>query len=322
MGLKEIITQAAVAKAIKSLPPINTPIMDRFYASRKSYYKPVIGIDEVVEVAKAVPVIKRGGEPIIIGQGKGARTFIEAQPIEVKRTLGAAEINDIVAATNERKEAFLADQVDHIRKVVRSTAEGIAAQSLSGRIAWALRGGENSLYEIDFGAVNTVTPSTLFDAAGVKLSAVIDLLTKLSEKIQENGFGGNVKFDFGAKAYYALLNLVIALPNDARIRASVNGNTINLAGYELSLNASRYFDPIDNTYKYAIAPEKILAWDANAGFELRYLAVDNIAANFEPTPLYINAYQTVNGKSWIVEGESKPLPIPVVKAMATATVVA
>jgi hypothetical protein len=200
----------------------------------------------------------------------------------------------------------------------------LAAQSLSGALSWAMKSDQSgSLYELTYGEITalTIEPAKLFDATGVKLSNVLDVLVALAEKIQENGYGNSIKFDFGREAYNALLNLVVKLPNDSRIRANVNGNSISIAGYEISLNASRYFDPKDDSYKYAIDPKGILAWDSGAGFELKYLAIDNISAGFSPTPLYLNAYQTPNGKSWVVEAESKPLPIPIVRAMAKAVVV-
>lgn len=319
MPLRKIITQASVTKALKALPPTKSFIVDRFYDRKSSHYSPIIGIDEIAEVVKAVPVVRRGSDPVVIGQGSGTRTFIEGQPVEVVMTVPASTVNDLVAAGVETQESFVASRVDHTRRTVRATTEAMAAQSLSGKISWPMKtDGGLQLYEVDFGTPDTITPAKLLDAADVKLMHVTDLLRRIGEKIQENGYGSTVKHDVGVSAFAYLTNLITSLPNDNRIDARVSGDVIRLGNAELVMNGARYWDPKAKAYKYAVDPKKIISWDADAGWELKYLAIDNFDAKFAPTPLYLTPRQ--ERKEWHIYGESKPLPIPAVKSMVHTTV--
>jgi hypothetical protein len=322
MSLANFVTLATVAETLKGLGEIHSPVMDRFYPleERKPHPKSVIGIGEINETIRAVPVVKRGGDAIKINGASGSAAFVEAQPVIVERFVSAADANDLIGAGDLGVQAFLDSQIDYARKIVRATAEALSAQSLSGKIAWKVKD-TSATYEVDFGEVGEVTPAKMWSDKTAKVGDVLETLMSLARAIRANGYGGAIKFDCGASAFQTLFNLASQIGNDTRVSARIEGETVWIGAYEISLNDSQYYNPATASFKPAVAPGAVLAWDKSAGFPFRYLAVDNVKAEFAALPIFVNAYELPNGSGWTIRSESKPFPIPVVKAMAKATVI-
>lgn len=326
--IKNLFSLAAVAIAIRQLPDLKTPIMDTFYPEdvRTQHPFATIGIDEIIETIKAVPVIKRGSSSVGIGGAAGSIKFIEPLPVAVKEFIGADVLNNLKVLTATGQQAYVQSyvnsRVDYMRKVIRATSESLSGQSLSGKISYAMKT-ENGMdtYEVDFGTVPTYAVLKKWGASDTTLQDIIDDLSEMAEGIAEDGFGENIDFYAGKTAFSSLSAKISALPNDQRLDAKIVGGTIVIGGYTIYRFVSTYYDPKQKKRVKAIADKAIQAKSKDAAFGFKYLAIDDLDAGLQPLPLFIKTVKVDDPSGYNVIGNSKPLPIPVVKAMRIATVI-
>lgn len=319
--LKKLFTAQAIAHAIKTLPEYKTPVMDTFYPGniRTTHPFSMIGIDEISETVKAVPVVRRGTASVSLGGGSRSQTYIEPQPIDVNSFVGAKDLNDLKLLDNSGQQTYVNSKVDFIRKTVRATSEALCAQSLSGKISYAMKTESGmDTYEVDFGTVGAYTISEKWEASTTKLDHVLTHLMDMAETIETNGFGSNVEFYAGKTAFSKVAAMVMALGNDTRIEAKVDGNVIKLGGYLITRMAATYYDPKTKTMKKAIDDKFVQAIGKDAAFGFKYLAIDDLDAGLQAMPIFINPMKVSDPSGWKIMGQSKPLPIPVVKAMVKA----
>ena len=323
MPIRKIVTPKNVAQQLSKLPPLKTPVMDDIYPAsvRDTHPFAAIKIDEVAEIAKAVPVVMRGSASVTLGGGQRTITEIEPLPVIVNYPITAHELNNVKTLTAEGQQTWLRNKLDYTRRVIRKTAEALAAQSLTGRIEYAMKT-EAGLdrYVVDYGKVLIHTPALKWSASNATLKNVLDDLIAMSEAIEEADGGTEVEFKAGKEVFSTLATMIDSVQN-SRFDAKVDGNTITIAGYKITRYASRYFDPISKEYKDVIDPKSIKAIARDGGFALRYLAIDDIDANLDPIPLYLKAIKMDDPSGYKLIGQSKPLPIPNTKSICDAVVV-
>lgn len=323
--LKNLFSLAAISVAIKQLPVLKTPIMDTFYPEdvRTQHPFATIGIDEIIETIKAVPVIKRGSSSVGIGGATGSIKFIEPLPVGVKEFVGADVLNNLKVLTPAGQQAYVNSRIDYMRKVIRATSESLSGQSLSGKISYAMKTETGmDTYEVDFGAVPTYTVVKKWGHADTTLQDIIDDLSEMAEGIAEDGFGENIDFYAGKTAFSALSSKISSLPNDQRLDAKVVGGTIAIGGYTIYRFVSTYYDPKQKKRVKAIADKAIQAKSKDSAFSFKYFAIDDLDAGLQPLPLFVKTVKVDDPSGYNIIGNSKPLPIPVVKAMRIATVIA
>ena len=324
MPLKKIVTTTNVIQQLNKLPELKTPVMEDIYPAsvRDTYPDVVIKIEEVASIVRATPVVRRGSSSVTIGGGGSSLTYIEAQPVDVNYPVPAHVLNNLKQLDSKAQQNWLRSRVDFARKTVRATSEALCAQSLTGKINFAMKTDAGmDLYTIEYGTVATVTNTKKWDDDATKLSDIVAYLNLMAEKIEEQGGGVEVEYKVGKTAFAALVNKITNLPNDTRIDAKVNGNEISLAGFKLTRYASRYYDPKAKAYKDVIDPKKVKAVAKDGGFAFRYLAIDDLDAGLQALPLYMKPIKVEDPNGWKLMAHSKPLPIPDVNAMADGTVV-
>jgi len=323
-----INNEKLIAKTLASLPPLNTKVLDEVYPASRRIQHPFaqIGIQEISETTQTVPLVRRGAPGVPISSDGGSVTYIEPQPIRIEDSIGAREANDIKVLGSNWQE-FLRNKLDIIRRKVRATTEALAAQSLTGKIQYPLilENGAYTTYEVDFTRggtvpVKTYTPSTLWDDSSATLSGVVRDLIGMAEKLQEDGYGNNLKFWAGSKAFTALMNIVLGARTERKITATVDKHVVNVAGFEVELVTNTYTNPQTGTTVKVVPDNQILVWDVSAPFTLYYLAIDHFKAGLKATPLFVYSYESERGDTLKIFAESKPLPCPVVKAILWATV--
>lgn len=322
--LKNLFSVAAVAISIKQLPELKTPIMDTFYPeeTRTKHTFATIGVDEITEIVKAVPVVRRGSSAVGIGGSTGSIKFIEPQPVIVSDFVDAKTLNDIKVLNQNGQQVYVNSRVDFMRKTIRATSEALCAQSLSGTISFPMKTESGmDTYTIEFGTVPTYTISTKWDVANTTLQMIIDDLSAMSEAIETDGFGANVEFYAGKKVFATVSAKIAALPNDQRSDAKVSGSTITLGGYTIYRFVATYYDPKTKMRVKAIADTSIQAKSKDTPFSFKYLAIDDLDAGLQPEPLFVKTIKSEDPSGYKLLGHSKPLPIPVVKAMRKATAV-
>ena len=325
LDVTKLFSPSAVAKAIKARSPVGTPIADEFYpaAIRTTHHKSVIGIDEITRIAKAVPVVRRGTSSISIGGAVRNISFIEPQPIDINQFIPQKDINDLETLGITTRDLFVNNNVGFLQDTIRKTIESLTAQSVSGKIAFAMEvDGSLDTYEIDFGTVPVFAPDLLHSDANADLETVQEDLMTIAETVEENGYGSDVTFYAGKKVFKRYVALIKALPNDSRMEAKVNGNTITIGDYTIKRMASRYYDPATKTYKPVVADTKLLCRSNNHDFGFKYLAIDSVKTGTHAVPMLVYPRVVEDPDGYKLYGKSTPLPIPVVKAMCEATVVA
>lgn len=64
-NLKGIFAPQAVAQSLKTLPPLESTIMDRFFKQRPTHPLSMLGITDLKAVVQTVPVVRRDGVPFL-----------------------------------------------------------------------------------------------------------------------------------------------------------------------------------------------------------------------------------------------------------------
>ncbi len=321
MPLKNIITQKNVREQLGKLSPLNTPVMDDIYPAsvRDTYPFDTISLEEVTSIAKAVPVISRGSSSVTLGGGTTSAQAIEPLPVSVNKPVTAAELNRIKTLSASGQSSWLRNTIDFARRTVRSTTEALCAQSLTGKISFAMKTEDGlDTYVVDYG--KTLQFDTQLDwGDDVTIGQIFSDLSDMAAMIEENGGGAAVEFRAGKKVYGRLLDVVAGLQSVA-ISTKVTDNAVYIGGYKISRYNTKYFDPATKKYKAVLDDNGIKAIAKDGGFAFRYLAIDDVDAGLQPLPLWLNPIKIADPSGYKVIAQSKPLPIPSVKSICDATV--
>lgn len=321
IDLRQYLTPKAIAQTLESLPPLQSPVMDRIYpeAVRKQHQLAVLGIQELQKVVKNVPVVRRGTAAVVLDQGQGGISYIEPQPVDVSSFLTAKELNDMKLLSEKGIQDYTADIIDYQRRVIRKTTEALSAQSLTGQIAYPMKTNAGyDTYSINFGSTLSYSPTTLWDNQSKTVSDVLMDLIDIAKIINEKGYS-NIAFLAGAKAFATLAGLVISIQGPT-IQAQVTENAILVAGFKIELFNGVYIDLTNGQTKYVVDSSKICAVGLDAPFTLYYCAIDDIDAGLVALPYFATPENKKNPSGIEIVGRSKPLPVPVVDAICWATV--
>jgi len=139
-----------VAEVIKTLPPIQTKVLDDVYTRKVNHPFPQIGIKEVQDVTGAVPVVRRGAPGVPVSGGDASISFIEPQLIKITDSVTAVDANNLKSMGAQGYRAFMAQKLDILRRKIKATTEALAAQSLTGKISYPIRleNGSSDTYEV------------------------------------------------------------------------------------------------------------------------------------------------------------------------------
>ena len=210
-NLKGLFSQQAVAQSLRTLPPLESTIMDRFFKQRPTHPLSMLGITDLKAVVQTVPVVRRDGVPVPLDNESIETQFFAPLPIKVQIPVTAAELNDLrVLLGNQASiEAWRTQKVDQVRQAVHATTEGMCAGVLTtGKLAWPVQlpGGRTESYGIDYGTPLTHTPSTKLTGTS-KLSDVYRLLRAMQQEIRMAGIGGRVEFMCGEDVTTVFLDM-------------------------------------------------------------------------------------------------------------------
>lgn len=324
VDLRKYITPTTVAEIIKSLPPLNTPVVDKVYPpdNRKPHVFPVIGVAEISRNIQNVPVVRRGTAAVPVSGGTQNISYIEPQPIEVSDFVGGADLNNLKLLDERGIQEWIKGKIDALRKIARKTVEALSAQSLKGNISYAMKVDAGiDTYTVDFGATLSYAPATLWSDTNKKIGDILKDLVKMRSLIEENsGYGGSVGILAGESAFAQLVNRVVSLGNDNRVSATITENGVNLAGFRIELMNSSYRDLINDQNVKVVDDNSIVMFAEDAPFTLYYLAIDDVDAGLQPLPLFARAIKEDNPSGYTIVAKSKPLPVPVPKAICWAQV--
>jgi hypothetical protein len=306
------------------LPEILSPIMDMVYpeSKRTNHPRSIVAIKDLPREVKNVPVIMRGTQAVPIGDKKGVEGY-EPFPIEVSMTLTAADLNDLIAAgliANEQAE--IDQKVDRLRKTTHATTEALAAQSLTGKIQYAVRGAlaDNSeLYTADFGKTKNHTIAKPWDNSGITLADIIKDCLAMGDTVRGNGYGNNLAVLVNSTAFNFVIAQILK-KNTGALNLTVKGNAIDFPGFTIHRLVSTYYDYKTKQEIPAIPDGKACAVALDAPHWLPYCAIDDIDAQLAPLPFFAKAVKIENPSAWELYGKSKPFPVPIVDAICWADI--
>jgi len=309
---------------LERLPEIKSPIMDIVYPEHKrtNYPRSIVALKDLPREVKNVPVIMRGTQAVPIGDKKSAGGY-EPFPIEVSMTLTAADLNDLIAtgfSTNAQAE--IDQKVDRMRKTTHATTEALAAQSLTGKIQYPVRGAlaDNSeLYAADFGATKTHAAAKAWNNNSITLADIIKDCLAMGDKARGNSFGNALTVMVNSSAFNLVINQILKQPTNI-LSLSVADNAISFPGFTLRRLASTYYDYKTKQEVPVIPDGKACAVATDAPHWLPYCAIDDIDAQLAPLPFFSKAVKIDNPSAWELYGKSKPFPVPIVDAICWADI--
>ena len=314
-----------LAQTIKNMPPLYSPVLDNVYTSRSQHPFPHIRIDEIAETVGAVPVVRRSAPGVSLEGNTTLSTLIEPHPLKVKDTVTGKDINDLKSVGGEGLQAFVQNKFEKFRNAIKKSTEILAAQSLTGIISYPMvleNGQVAGTYEVDFtnggsNAVTSYTPSTLWSDTGKDISGIVRDLTEMKALLQENGYGSNVTIWAGKEAFFRILQIANKTTNPSILPSSDN-KIVLPGGYTVEMRSETYQKPGGGAVK-PVADNEVVIFDKAAGFKLFYLAIDDVSS-LQAVPMYVKSWKDEDRGALMISAESKPLPVPVIKAIVRATV--
>lgn len=323
LDIRGLFAPAAVAKYLKTLPILTTPIIDTIFANRPQHPLPLIGADMLTPVVHALPMVKRSSPSIPAISESGALSFFEPFPVKPNSMVTGADLNNLKILGTSSRELWAQGRTDLLRRSVRLTTEAIAATALTGKILWPvqLETGGFDTYEVDFGTIESVAPEKLLDAAGVKIKDAFDLFTTMQEKLQQNGFGSTVELWAGKTVYGAIFAIAEATTSTAKINISITDQGVNIGGYLVKRRAERYRNPQTGAMTPVVADKDLMMIATDAGHFMPYCALDDLDGNLQPMPMLIKPIKLDDPSGFKLIGEAKPFPVPNVKGICKATAV-
>lgn len=325
ISLRGLFVKDAIIRYLTQLPILKTPVMDAIFTYRPQVELPIIGADMVREVARTMPVVKRGSPSIPSGAVTGQVDFYEPLPLKPSKFVTGADVNNLKVLGEASREAWATRMTDMLRRTCRMTTEAMCASALSGTLQWPvqLEGGGWETWTIAYGNILNVAVAAAdrWNAAGAKLVNVWNTLTAMQEALQEQGYGGTVEIWAGPSAYTQLFILAEASVTTAKIRVDITDQGINVGGFLVKRRAERNRNPQTGQMAPVIPANDVRMVALDAGHTLAYCALDDLEANLQPLPFFINPIEVKDPSGVKLVAQSKPFPIPNPSGICTARVV-
>ena len=304
-----------IARILKQLPPLKSPVMDLIYpeSKRQQWQSPLLPVAEIVDISGNVPVVRRGTGSYSVNGNKNAASFIEPQPIYLNRFTSAKDINDLLSTGLESNMTmYLSAQVDILRRKTRRATEIMAAQSLTGNINYKMQteGGGLEPYEVSFGTVPSLAQ---VDISSSTTGTIYKYFEALYQELNKVGYTGNVVTLAGMDVYARLVTLAADSKNTT-VLADTEG--IIIAGkFRVKPASWSYVLPGESTAIEIIGAKSVKMIDLDAPFTLFYCSLDDMDNNLAAMPFIVKPKIVDDPDGVKNVSNSKPLPAPVLKAM-------
>lgn len=321
VNLRTFFTPLAIAQRLQALPPIKSPAMDLIYPDRTQHPLAVLGVDEISEVAQTVPVVRRGSPSTPVVTDAREISYIEPLPLRPSTTLTAVDLNNFKLLDNSGRDVWIGAKMDLLRRIVHRSTEALCAQSLTGTITYPVKlQGSYDSYQVAFGTPQSYEPEKAWDDTAAKISDSFRTFTEMQVLLQEAGYGGQAEIWAGKNAFYALMILAEKVTSTAKIRVEISAEGVFVGNYLVKLRAETYKNPETGAFVQIVPDDKIVMVAKDANHRLFYCAVDDLDANLVPMPFFVKPIEQKDPSGIKLVAESKPLPVPVPKAICWAQV--
>lgn len=313
--LRNIFAVSAIVQTMKTMPPLESTIMDRFFKQRPTHPLPMLGLAELRQITRTVPFVRRDGTPVALGGEELEAQFIAPLPVKVKVNVSASELNDLRAMMQSPQaiEAWRRNKIEQIRVTARNTTEGVCSVVLNtGKVSWPvqLEGGRKEAYEVDYGPVHTHrAPAKL--SADTRLSAIYALLRDMEKCIKHSGIGGKVEFLAGSDVTAVLLDIADASRTTTEkhpIRLELGEGKVSIGNYVIHFMDETYPSPEGGEWLPKLDAKTLMAVAVEQQGSIYYCAIDSISASNAAVPLHIVPVARDDDSGFTLIGQTKPLP--------------
>lgn len=326
-NIQNLFSQKAVAQSLKTLPPLESTIMDSYFKNRPAHPLPMLGISDLKAVVQTVPVVRREGAAVPLQEERIESHYFAPNPIKVQIPVTASELNDlrVIFGNQAAAEAWKSRKVEQIRQTIHNTTEGMCAGVLTtGKLEWpvALPGGNSGTYEMDYGPVLSLTPKAKLTGAS-KVSDVYRLLREMQQKIRMAGLGGKVEFLCGedvAAVFIDMAENYKSTAKDAPITMSLGNGDIKIGNFPIKFMDETYPEP-GGEWVPKLNAKTLLAVATDVPGTIWYCAIDSISANNAATPLHIIPVKRDDDSGITLIGQAKPMPARPSRSVCSAVVV-
>lgn len=324
LDLSKYFTTESVIRSLISMPELKSPVMDNIYSEdkRRNHPLPTVSVSDLQQAVKNIAITKRGSEPVPVYEDNMNITHIEPQPFRPSEKLNGVDVNNLKLLDDAGVELLVNNKIDRLRRVVRASTEAMAAQSLKGAIAYpmAMDGGYGT-YSVDFGTTLSHTVGTVWDDSGISLDNVLEDLITMEAAIQsETHYGSDIRFWAGQDVFMALAKIAQDAGTSS-VSGILDSKTISIAGFRVELMNSSYTDLTTGSQVKVVDTDKVMAFAADAPFELVYSVIDDLDSNLTAMPFFVKHVKDPRSSSIEIIAESKPLPVPYTKGICWATAV-
>lgn len=323
LDLGKYFTTDSIVRSLTPMPELKSPVMDNVYpeAKRRSHPLPTVSVTDLQQPVTNIAVTRRGGDPIPVYEENGSITHIEPQPFRPSERLNGVDVNNLKLLDESGIQLLVNNKIDRLRRIVRASTEAMAAQSLKGSIAYPMHmDGGLATYGVDFGSTLSHTPEETWSESSISLDDILADLIGMEAQIQNNShYGSDIRFWAGQGAFMALAKVVQDIGNSS-LTAVIDAKTINIAGFRVELMNSSYTDLATGSQVKVVDSGKLMAFAADAPFEMVYSVIDDLDSNLTAMPFFVKQVRDARSSSIEIIAESKPLPVPFTKGICWATV--
>lgn len=314
-SLKNLFAPQAVAQALKTLPPLESTIMDNYFKNRPAHPLSMIGISDLKAVVQTVPVVRREGTPVPLQAESLETNFFAPSPIKEQVNVSASELNDLrVLMGNEAAvAAWRARKIDQLRQTAHNTTEGMCCEVLTtGKLSWPLQlpGGRTSDYGLDYGEQLTHELSAKLTGSS-KISDVYRVLRAMQQKIRNAGLGGKVEFLCGEDVAAVFLDMAEnwkSTAQNAPLSIRLGNGEVLIGTYKISFMDETYPAPVTGQWVPKLDAKTLLAVAVDVPGTIWYCAIDSISANNAAVPMHIIPYQRPDDTGITLIAQTKPMP--------------
>lgn len=320
--LGKFFTTDAIVRTLADMPELRSPVLDNVYpeAKRRNHPLPTVAVTDLQQPVTNIAVTRRGGDPLPVYEENSTITHIEPQPFRPSERLSGVDVNNLKLLDESGIQLLVNNKIDRLRRIVRASTEAMAAQSLKGSIAYPMSmDGGYGTYSVDFGSTLTSSAEALWNNSTISLDSILADLISMEANIQSNShYGADVRFWAGQQAFMALAKVVQDISNPS-ITSMIDAKSINIAGYKVELINSSYTDLATGAQIKVVDTGKIMAFAADAPFELVYTVIDDLDS-LSPLPFFVKQVRDQRSSSIEIIAESKPLPVPFTKGICWMSV--
>ncbi len=324
-----LFTPEAIRTHLKNAEPIDTTVIDTFFPKTIQSLLPAVGVADLYEAAKTIPMVMRGGSPISLKTESMQMDLVEPLPLKGSYPITGRELNDLrmILGNAASAQAWRNSRIEYLRQVLRHSAEAVAAKALTGAITWPVRldGGQYDTWTYAWGATKTVAAAIKWDSAEPKPTAadIRALLKAMRTQARKRGLGAKIRYLAGEDAFQAAFNVVESMTAAQALKVGFElkqkEGAIDFGGFLLEEFSETYPDPRTSADTPKVPANAVVALPEKA-FTRFYAALDNIKAGLQPLPIFVHVVEDQRGGGFELIGESKVLPAPVSDAIVWATV--